>query len=121
MGDVIFRFISRGSLVPLTIIIVMANVILTAVLGDQSGGKMKELELNTFTFCKIRTTVSMLEPTAQNLTDVISMAPCYFAKKHAGEVFLGDSPEISPVAIAACVLLWIITLIFSMALIYGRD
>ena len=121
MGEIVFRFISRGSLIPTMIIFVIVGIVLTGVLADQTGSQMKELEINTFTSCKIRTITSMLEPTPQNLTDVIGMAPCYFNKKHPSEVMPGAAPEISPAAIAFCVFLWVSVFMFSMALIYGRD
>lgn len=121
MGDVVFRVVSRGALIPILALAIFTGIILTGVLADQTGSQMKEFEINTFTSCKIRTITSMLEPTPQNLTDVTSMAPCYFNKKHPSEVMLGAAPEISPAAIAICVILWMMVLMSSMALIYGRD
>lgn len=121
MGDAVFTVFSRARLVPTTIALVIINIILTVILADQAGSQMKELEINTFTTCKIRTITSMLEPVAQNLTDEISTAPCFFNKKHPLEVLLGASPKVDPVLIGVCVVMWVSILVFAMALIYGRD
>lgn len=121
MGDAVFRVISRGRLVPFMIILVVTNIILTAVLGDQLGAKNKELEINTYTSCEVQTIKIMLKPKMQNLTDIIGSEPCYYNNKHPSDVMLGMLPESSPVAISFCVLMWLMTLVFSMALLYGRD
>ena len=121
MGDVISSIISRGRLIFISVVLLIVNVVLTGVLMDQAGSRAKELEINNFTLCRIRTITSMLEPVAQNISDLASMAPCYYNKKHPGEVVLGAAPEISPVAITFCVLLWALIAVFAMALGYGRD
>lgn len=121
MGDAVFRFISRGSLVAFMVVMVITNIILTAVLGDQLGGRNKELEVNTYTSCEVQTIKIMLKPKMQNLTDTIGSEPCYYNNKHPSDVMLGMYPEVSSVAIAFCVMMWIMTLVFSMALLYGRD
>lgn len=121
MGDTVFRFISRGSLIPLTILLTITSVILTGILADQTGSQMKEMEINTFVSCKVRIITSMIEPVAQNLTDEFSVVPCFYNKKHPGEVVLGAAPEVDPAAVAACVLMWFLVAMFTMTLGYGHD